>query len=197
MLLNKSFLPLKRFKLAFLAFVACLLFSVNAAATSDETYVVKRKSGPNAGGARITVHAPSEEALKAALDFSTYVTKFKRFTNVTLLGATQDTRLVYFEAPTGINLPFFPTKVWAVVEFHVSHVGEHALVKSKFIKGNLRELSIKYVIISRGDKSVLFVELLLVPKFPVLSSYVTRESQRFAALSAREFKISAEGANAQ
>lgn len=184
-------------KFKFLAVVAWVFLSTNLAhAAEDKTYVVPRDSGLDVGGAYTSISAPSNVVLKTVLDFSTYEQRFKRFNKVTLLNSTSTTQLVYFETPTGINIPFFPDKLWAIVEFHTYlHRGCY-LIEGKLIKGNLRYLNIRYVIISKRKKSVLFVELLLVPKFPVLSSYITRESRQIAQFVTKEFKVASESAKA-
>jgi hypothetical protein len=185
-----------RIIIALAALVVACLVTTHVSADTVTRYSSRRDSGPDAGGARVTVIADKTTVERVLLDFLTYKKKFKKFEKVEIVSQGKDFTLIKLEVPTKVSIPFIPREFWAQVEFRVTRTEGKTVIVGKMRDGNLKSLEIRYEVQRVSETATqLSVELLMVPKFPCPSSYLTKELTDAAVKAAKSFKRAAESEN--
>lgn len=188
-------MSLSRRVLSTLAFVCAGL----AAAPSDaapvtrnvERFTVKiPHSGLEAGAARALAHAPSEGLRAVVTDYARYSSIITQFKNARVVGRAEGHTDVYLEVPI---LSGFST-IWAIVRFEAATAqGNQHVVRGRLLKGNVKRLDATWRIEKVDEqKSVLSLELLMVPDLPAPTSVVSAELRKAAGKAVNAARNEAE-----
>jgi ribosome-associated toxin RatA of RatAB toxin-antitoxin module len=156
-----------------------------------ERFAVKvPNSSLDAGGARVLVKAPTETARSVVTDYGHYSKIITKFKNARVLGRSGANTDVYLEVPI-LN---GASKVWAVVRFAPPETrGNQEIIRGRMVKGNVKRLDATWRIEKvDAEKSVLSLELLMVPDFPAPNSLVAGELRKAAGRAVNAARNEAE-----
>lgn len=160
------------------AFVVSLL-APRAAAEPEpresKRYQVQTKlSGTKAGAARVRVATPIAEVRRVVRDFAHYSKFIPQFEKAKVVGRVATKTDVFLQVPI-LN---GAAKIWAVVRFEPvkSEAGEERL-EGHMVEGNVKRLDAWWRFRAVDEETTeLHLELLIVPKFPVPSSLITKQA---------------------
>jgi ribosome-associated toxin RatA of RatAB toxin-antitoxin module len=158
---------------------------------SVERFMVKvPNSRVDAGAARALAHASSEGLRSVVTDYARYSSIIAQFKNARVVGRSGGHTDVYLEVPI---LSGFST-VWAVVRFEAPEAkGNQHIIRGRLVRGNVRRLDATWRIEKIDEqKSVLTLELLMVPKLPAPTSVVSAELRKAAGKAVNAARNEAE-----
>jgi ribosome-associated toxin RatA of RatAB toxin-antitoxin module len=178
---------------------ALLLLGVSLAATPSEAtpasrqverYSVKVPNSLDAGAARVLAHAPSETVRSVVTDYARYSAIITRFEQARVVGRSGTQTDVYLEVPI-LN---GATKIWAIVRFSPPVTeGNREVIRGRLVKGNVKRLDAVWRIEKVDEKkSVLSLELLIVPNLPAPKSLISSELRKAAGKAVNGARIEAE-----
>jgi ribosome-associated toxin RatA of RatAB toxin-antitoxin module len=155
-----------------------------------ERFTVKARSGNDAGAARALAHAPSELLRSVVTDYARYSSIIAQFKNARVVGRAATHTDVYLEVPI---LSGFST-IWAILRFEAPTLqGDQQVIRGRLLRGNVKRLDATWRIAKVDDqKSVLTLELSMVPDFPAPASLVTGELKKAAGKAVNAARIEAE-----
>jgi ribosome-associated toxin RatA of RatAB toxin-antitoxin module len=161
------------------------------ATRSVERFAVKvPNSSLDAGAARVLVQAPADSARSVVTDYGRYSRIITQFKNARVLGRSGANTDVYFEVPilNGVS------KVWAVVRFAPPETqGNQEIIRGRLVKGNVKRLDATWRIEKLDpEKSVLSLELLMVPDLPAPKALVAEELRKAAGKAVNAARNEAE-----
>jgi ribosome-associated toxin RatA of RatAB toxin-antitoxin module len=170
-----------------------------AAARSDaapvsrnvERFTVKvPNSRLEAGGARALAHAPSEGLRSVVTDYARYSSIIKQFKNARVVGRSTGHTDVYLEVPILSGL----STIWAILRFEAPAAqGNQQVIRGRLLKGNVKRLDATWRIEKVDEqKSVLTLELVMVPAFPAPTSVVSTELKKAAGKAVNAARNEAE-----
>jgi ribosome-associated toxin RatA of RatAB toxin-antitoxin module len=147
-------------------------------------------SGLEAGAARALAHAPTEGLRSVVTDYTRYSSIITQFKNARVVGRSGGRTDVYLEVPI---LSGFST-IWAVVRFDAPAAeGNQHVIRGRLVKGNVKRLDATWRIEKVDErKSVLSLELLMVPNLPAPTSVVTAELRKAAGKAVNAARNEAE-----
>jgi len=156
-----------------------------------ERFAVKvPNSSLEAGAARVLVQAPSETARSVVTDYGRYSSIITHFKNARIVGRAGSQTDVYLEVPI-LN---GAAKIWAVVRFAPPETqGTQEIVRGRLLKGNIKRLDATWRIEKVDEKkSVLSLELLMVPDLPAPNSLISGELRKAAGKAVNAARNEAE-----
>jgi ribosome-associated toxin RatA of RatAB toxin-antitoxin module len=170
-----------------------------AAARSDgapvtrnvERFTVKvPNSNLEAGAARALAHAPSERLQSVVTDYARYSSIITSFRNARVVGRSGGHTDVYLEVPILSGL----STIWAIVRFEAPEAkGNQQVVRGRLLKGNVKRLDATWRIDKVDEqKSVLSLELLMIPDLPAPTSVVSAELRKAAGKAVNAARNEAE-----
>jgi ribosome-associated toxin RatA of RatAB toxin-antitoxin module len=156
-----------------------------------ERFAVKvANSRLDAGAARVLVQAPAATARSVVTDYAKYSEIITRFKNARIVGRSGDDTDVYLEVPilNGAG------KIWAIVRFSPPETrGNQEIVRGRLVKGNVKRLDATWRVETLDDKkSVLSLELLMVPDLPAPNSMISAELKKAAGRAVNAARNAAE-----
>jgi len=156
-----------------------------------ERFAVKvPNSALDAGAARVLVHAPTDTARSVVTDYGHYSSIITHFKNARIIGRSGAQTDVYLEVPilNGAG------KIWAVVRFAPPETqGNQEIVRGRLVKGNVKRLDAAWRIEKVDDKkSILSLELLMVPDLPAPKSLISGELRKAAGKAVNAARNEAE-----
>jgi ribosome-associated toxin RatA of RatAB toxin-antitoxin module len=130
------------------------------------------------GGAKIVVNAPLKTVESIVTRYSRYSKIMPRFQKSRVVAKKKGVSDVYFEVP----ILHGAAKVWSLTRFgKATSSGKNRLIEGKMLDGNVRDLRARWRLQPLDSKRTLVnMEILIVPKLPVPGSVVTGELE-FAA----------------
>ncbi|HET9953163.1 MAG TPA: hypothetical protein VFQ61_01595 [Polyangiaceae bacterium] len=151
-----------------------------------------------AGCARLGVNASLETVRKVVNDFDRYASFVKRYKDgrlqlqvtAKLLGRSGEKKDVYLEVPILRGT----SKVWGMLRFDpVKVVGDEEILEGHLLKGNVERLDARWRLrrIEAG-RTLVALELLIVPKVPVPRDVVTGELEFVSDVSVSGVRNEAE-----
>lgn len=154
-----------------------------------ERFTVK-KNGREAGAARALAYAPSDALTSVVTDYARYSKFITQFRNARVVGRAATHTDVYLEVPI---LGGFST-IWAIVRFDAPVAdGAQRVVRGRLLRGNVKRLDATWRIQAIEDqRSVLTLELLIVPDLPAPSSVVSAELRKAAGKAVNAARNEAE-----
>jgi ribosome-associated toxin RatA of RatAB toxin-antitoxin module len=163
-----------------------------AAATRNvERFTVKvPNSSREAGAARTLAHSPSDLMRSVVTDYARYSSIITQFKNARVVGRSGGRTDVYLEVPILSGL----STVWAVVRFEAPETkGNQQIIRGRLVRGNVKRLDATWRIEKvEEQRSVLTLELLMVPSFPAPASMVSAELRKAAGKAVNAARIEAE-----
>jgi ribosome-associated toxin RatA of RatAB toxin-antitoxin module len=192
-------MPIKRWAgaslLSTLVFVCAGLIAARSDAApvtrNVERFMVKvPNSKLEAGGARALAYAPTETLQAVITDYARYSTIITRFRNARVVGRSGGRTDVYLEVPILSGL----TTIWAVVRFEAPETkGNQQIVRGRLVRGNVKRLDATWYIEKVDEqKSVLRLDLLMVPDLPAPTSVVSAELRKAAGKAVNAARNEAE-----
>jgi ribosome-associated toxin RatA of RatAB toxin-antitoxin module len=156
-----------------------------------ERFTVKvANSSLEAGAARTLAHTPTEALRSVVTDYARYSSIITQFKNARVVGRSGGRTDVYLEVPILSGL----STVWAVVRFEAPETkGNHQIIRGRLVRGNVKRLDATWRI-EKVDalKSVLTLELLMVPNLPAPTSMVSAELRKAAGKAVNAARNEAE-----
>jgi ribosome-associated toxin RatA of RatAB toxin-antitoxin module len=156
-----------------------------------ERFTVKvPNSGLEAGAARTLAHAPSDGLTSVVTDYARYSRIITQFKNARVVGRASTHTDVYLEVPI---LSGFST-IWAILRFDAPAAqGNQQVIRGRLLRGNVKRLDATWRIEKLDEqKSVLSLELLMVPDLPAPSSVVSAELRKAAGKAVNAARNEAE-----
>ena len=156
-----------------------------------ERFAVKvANSSVDAGAARVLVQAPAATARSVVTDYAKYSQIITRFKSARVVGHSGDKTDVYLEVPI-LN---GAAKIWAIVRFAPPETrGNQQIVRGRLVKGNVKRLDATWRIETLDEKkTVLSLELLMVPDLPAPNSMISGELKKAAGKAVNAARIAAE-----
>jgi ribosome-associated toxin RatA of RatAB toxin-antitoxin module len=156
-----------------------------------ERFTVKvPNSGREASAARTLAHASSEGLQSVVTDYARYSSIITKFKNARVVGRSGGRTDVYLEVPI---LGGF-SKIWAVVRFETPEVqGNQHIIRGRLVRGNVKRLDATWRIEKVEEKkSILSLELLMVPDLPAPASVVSAELRKAAGQAVNAARNEAE-----
>jgi len=156
-----------------------------------QRYMVKvPNSNREAGAARALAHAPSERLRSVVTDYARYSRTIPQFKNTRVVGRSGGRTDVYLEVPILGGL----SSLWAVVRFEAPEAkGNQHIIRGHLVRGNVKRLDATWRIEKVDEqKSVLSLELLVVPDLPAPTSVVSAELRKAAGKAVNAARIEAE-----
>jgi ribosome-associated toxin RatA of RatAB toxin-antitoxin module len=147
-------------------------------------------SGIEAGAARALAYAPSAGVRSVVTDYARYSSIITQFKNARVVGRAETHTDVYLEVPI---LSGFST-IWAILRFEAPVTkGNQQVIRGRLLKGNVKRLDATWRIDKMDDeKSVLSLELLMVPDLPAPASVVSAELRKAAGKAVNAARNEAE-----
>jgi ribosome-associated toxin RatA of RatAB toxin-antitoxin module len=156
-----------------------------------ERFMVKvPNSKLDAGAARTLAHAPSEMLRSVVTDYARYSSIITRFRNARVVGRSGGRTDVYLEVPILNGL----STIWAVVRFEApEEKGKQQIIRGRLVRGNVKRLDATWRIDKVDEqKSILSLELLMVPNLPAPTSVVSAELRKAAGRAVNAARNEAE-----
>jgi ribosome-associated toxin RatA of RatAB toxin-antitoxin module len=156
-----------------------------------ERFMVKvPNSSLEASAARALAHAPSEGLRSVVTDYAKYSSIITQFRNARVVGRSGGRTDVYLEVPI---LSGF-SKIWAVLRFEPAVVnGNQHVIRGRLVRGNVKRLDATWRIEKVSEqRSVLSLELLMVPDLPAPASLVSAELRKAAGKAVNAARNEAE-----
>lgn len=187
--------PGRSLLLSALVFVSTGLAAVRSDAApvtrNVERFTVKvPNSRHEAAAARALAHAPSEGLQSVVTDYARYSRIITQFKNARVVGRSGGSTDVYLEVPILSGL----STIWAVIRFEAPAVkGSQHVIRGRLVRGNVKRLDATWRIEKVDEqKSILSLELLMVPDLPAPSSVVTAELRKAAGKAVNAARNEAE-----
>lgn len=140
-----------------------------------ERYQLPREgSDINVGGAKIAIHRPLDDVLKVVMSFRKYHQILPRLETSKLVARGPEYHDVYMRAPILRGM----YNIWTVARFTepLPHGRRGKKVLGAMRKGNLEAFDGRWQLHPCSDKrTILRLELYLIPKVPVPSAWITPE----------------------
>jgi ribosome-associated toxin RatA of RatAB toxin-antitoxin module len=158
---------------------------------SVQRFMVKvPNSNREAGAARALAHTPSDHLRSVVTDYARYSSIIPQFRNARVVGRAGGRTDVYLEVPILNGL----TKIWAVVRFEPPETkGSQHVVRGRLVRGNVKRLDATWRIDKVDEqKSVLSLELLMIPDLPAPTSVVSAELRKAAGKAVNAARNEAE-----
>jgi ribosome-associated toxin RatA of RatAB toxin-antitoxin module len=156
-----------------------------------ERFTVKvPNSNREAGAARTLAHVSSEHLRSVVTDYARYSTTIRTFKNARVVGRSGGRTDVYLEVPI---LNGF-SKIWAIVRFEApEEKGNQHVIRGRLVRGNVKRLDATWRIEKVDEqKSVLSLELSMIPNFPAPTSVVSTELRKAAGKAVNATRNEAE-----
>jgi ribosome-associated toxin RatA of RatAB toxin-antitoxin module len=156
-----------------------------------ERFTVKvPNSNLEAGAARALAHVPSERLRSVVTDYARYSSIITRSKTARVVGRSGGRTDVYLEVPILSGL----STIWAVVRFEAPETkGNQHIIRGRLVRGNVKRLDATWRIEKVDEqKSVLSLELLMVPALPAPTSVVSAELRKAAGKAVNAARNEAE-----
>jgi ribosome-associated toxin RatA of RatAB toxin-antitoxin module len=143
-----------------------------------------------AGAARTLAHAPSEGLRSVVTDYARYSSIITQFKNARVVGRSSTHTDVYLEVPILSGL----STIWAILRFEApSTQGNQQVIRGHLLRGSVKRLDATWRIEKIDEhKSVLSLELLMVPNLPAPTSVVSAELRKAAGKAVNAARNEAE-----
>jgi ribosome-associated toxin RatA of RatAB toxin-antitoxin module len=130
-------------------------------------------SNIHVGAARVTIKAPLRLVSKTVSDFKKYPEFISKFEKARVVGRDGANTDVYLQVPILKGAG----NIWAVLRFEpLKSVQGWDVLEAHMIKGNVKRLDARWRIKKIDDENTqLNLEMLIVPKLPMPSSFVVGE----------------------